>query len=120
MYCHNHRILPPCNILHDKYNETCGIAFFKDTIRKIPYIISFFAKFYALTTLINVPKWTRAIRKKQIGKFIIRIVKNLIGSSGFFLLTAISFRLPCFWTAIAKNSTNRSVVTNNAVFCNFV
>ena len=110
MYNHHHSGLsPPCNIIHDYRNDACFKAFIMDMLRKIPYIFAFFARFYAVTTIINVSKWLNALKNKTFGMFLLRIFKDLIGSFGFFWISSVGYKLPCLFRSIGMFRINQAL-----------
>eukprot|EP01083_Nonionella_stella_P229440 812099_1 len=120
MFSHNHRISTPCKLLHYHSKDRCLKAFVSDNVRRVPHILMFFGQFYTITTLLNVPKWIKAIRKRQLNTFFVSLIKDLLGSSAFFLVTAFSFRLPCLFTVNGKTCINKAMFVSINILLGYV
>lgn len=123
---HNHGILPSCiSVVHERKDNgdleiSCLKSFFVDNIKRSKPIFIFFAKFYLLTTLLNIKGVIKQIQDGKIKDIISKkLLRNICGSFGFFMIgVAVAGRVPCFykwliWKLQGDESKSYDTVSGN-------
>eukprot|EP01083_Nonionella_stella_P024217 66936_1 len=127
---HHHGLLPPCTVVvHERkpngqLQMSCCKSFMRDNIKRAVSVFIFFAKFYALTTLLSATRMAniKTMQKGSIRKVLSllwRKTKHCVGSFGFFMIgVAITGRVPCFykwcmWKASGKSANEYNTITGN-------